>query len=291
MRLVTFEMPGDRAGAAHVGLRQGDRVVDLSLAAPNLPGDLAGLLAAGPEALAAARKAAEQAPAAAIQAWDDLRLLPPIPRPGKILCLGLNYHAHAAEGGREAPDYPNVFMRGATSLVAHKQAMILPKASHRLDYEVELAVIVGTRARHLTAENALDCVGGYACFNDGSVRDYQRRAPQWTMGKNFDATGGFGPECVTPDELPPGGAGLRIQTRLNGQTMQDSNTDKMIFNVVDTLVALTEVMTLEPGDVIATGTCEGVGFARKPPVWMKDGDVCEVEIEGVGTLVNPIQAE
>lgn len=287
MRLVTFAL----AGGARLGVRRGDDVIDLGVAAPTLPQELGAFLAAGPEALVAAQKAVAAAPQNAIHAWESLHFLPPVVQPSKILCLGVNYAAHAKEGGRDAPDYPNVFMRGPSSLVAHRQPMLVPKVSDKFDYEVELALIIGRRARYLSRDNALTCVGGYACFNDGSVRDYQRRTPQWTLGKNFDVTGGFGPECVTPDELPPGGAGLRIQTRLNGQVMQDSNTDKMIFDVPAILVALSEVMTLEPGDVIITGTCEGVGFARTPPVWMKDGDLCEIEIEGVGTLVNPIRAE
>lgn len=287
MRLVNFSI----AGEARLGVRRGDVVVDLSIAAPALPRDLGAFLAAGPDALAAAGQAVAGAPRHAVHGWEGLDFLPPVTQPSKILCLGVNYVAHAKEGGREPPEYPNIFMRGPSSLVAHKKPMIAPRVSEKFDYEVELALIIGRRARHLTPDNALACVGGYACFNDGSVRDYQRRTPQWTLGKNFDATGGFGPECVTPDEVPPGGAGLRIQTRLNGQVMQDSNTSKMIFDVPTILVALSEVMTLEPGDVIVTGTCEGVGFARTPPVWMKDGDVCEIEIEGVGTLLNPIRAE
>jgi len=175
--------------------------------------------------------------------------------------------------------------------VAHNEPIIRPKASTRLDYEAELAVIIGSRARHLTKDTALACVAGYACYNDGSVRDYQRKTNQWTIGKNFDATGGFGPWLVTPDELPAGAAGLRIQSRLNGKVMQDANTKDFLFDVIESLCIITECLTLEPGDVIITGTPAGVGYARTPPVWMAPGDLCEIDIEGVGVLSNPIADE
>jgi 2-keto-4-pentenoate hydratase/2-oxohepta-3-ene-1,7-dioic acid hydratase in catechol pathway len=214
-------------------------------------------------------------------------LLAPVPRPGKIVCIGLNYRAHAEEGGNPIPDYPTVFMRGATSLVGPGEAMIWPEVSDKFDYEAELAVVIGRTATNVGAK-ALDHVAGYACFNDGSVRDYQHKTTQWTMGKNFDRTGGFGPELVTPDELPAGAAGLRILSRLNGEIMQDSDTGDMIFDVATLIATLSEAMTLEPGDVIATGTPAGVGFARKPTVYMRPGDRCEIEIEGIGTLTNTI---
>jgi len=176
-----------------------------------------------------------------------------------------------------------------SSQVAHQQPMLVPKqSSERFDYEAELAVIIGKTARHLTADNALDCVAGYSCYNDGSVRDFQRKGTQWTLGKNFDKTGSFGPWLVTKDELPAGGDGLKIQARLNGQVLQDGNTADFLFSVSQVLVILSEVMTLEPGDVIITGTPAGVGYARKPPIFMKEGDVCEIEIEKIGILSNPI---
>jgi 2-keto-4-pentenoate hydratase/2-oxohepta-3-ene-1,7-dioic acid hydratase in catechol pathway len=173
-------------------------------------------------------------------------------------------------------------------MVGHLAPLVRPKASTKLDYEAELAVIIGKRSRHLTAANALDCVAGYSCFNDGSLRDYQRKSGQWTIGKNFDDSGPFGPWMVTPDELPAGAAGLRIQSRLNGKVMQDANTQDFLWDVVESLRIITECMTLEPGDVIITGTPAGVGYARNPPVWMAPGDVCEIEIEGIGILSNPI---
>ncbi len=223
---------------------------------------------------------------------DGLTLLPVIPRPGKIICLGLNYAEHAAEGGREKPDYPNFFMRCATSLVGHGAPVVRPRVSEQLDFEAELAAVIGrTVPRHVERTSALDYVAGYSCFNDVSVRDYQRRTPQWTIGKNFDGSGPFGPVFVTADELPPGATGLAIASRLNGVTMQSANTRDMIFPVDETIALLSDCMTLEAGDVLVMGTPAGVGFARKPPVWMKPGDRIEVEIEGVGLLANPIAAE
>ena len=215
----------------------------------------------------------------------------PIEKPGKIVCLGLNYADHAKEGGNARPEYPSFFMRGSSSLTAHLSPIVRPKVSDKLDYEAELAFIVGKQARHLTLENALDCVAGYSIFNDGSIRDYQRKTTQWTIGKNFDQTGAFGPYLVTPDELPSGCHGLNIQSRLNGQVMQNANTKDFLWGVAETIVLITECMTLEPGDVVITGTPAGVGYARTPPVFMKPGDICEIEIESIGMLQNTIKDE
>ena len=218
-----------------------------------------------------------------------LRLLPVIPNPGKIICIGLNYRDHAKEGGNPIPTYPAVFMRTTTSLVAHGQPILRPPVSDKLDFEAELAVVIGRTATRVAAGKALDHVAGYACFNDGSIRDYQRKSTQWTIGKNFDRTGGFGPELVTPDELPEGARGLRITSRVNGAIMQDGNTSDMIFDVATLIEILSEAMTLEPSDVIATGTPAGVGYARTPPLFLGDGDVCDITIDGIGTLSNPIR--
>lgn len=284
MRLITFETSiGPRAGIC-----DGDNVFDLSSVAPDLPTGLVDLIATG--ALNAATRAAKAA-SAAPQLLAELRLLPPVPRPGKIVCLGLNYVDHAAEGGHAKPEYPSFFLRGATSLVAHGAPILRPRCSDKLDYEAELAVIIGRRARHVPKSEALAYVAGYSCFNDGTLRDYQRKTSQWTIGKNFDATGGFGPWLVTADELPPGAVGLSIQSRLNSKVMQSANTRDMLFPVDETIALLSECLTLEPGDVIAMGTPAGVGYARKPPVWMKPGDRIEIEIEGIGILSNPIGAE
>ena len=185
-------------------------------------------------------------------------------------------------------EYPSIFLRTPASLVGAGSPIVRPRVSETLDYEAELAVIIGTGGRNIGEADALGHVGGYSVFNDVSVRAYQRRTSQWTMGKNFDGTGPFGPALVTPDELPAGAAGLRIQTILNGQVLQDANTDDMIFKVAPTIALVSEVMTLEPGDVIAMGTPSGVGHARKPPLWMKPGDVCQVVIERVGVLENGV---
>jgi len=267
MRIVTFE----RNGTVQHGARAGDRIKLYPTATSAVE------LAISPSRHEARGEIA----------LSEVTLLAPVPRPGKMICIGLNYRAHAEEGGNPIPDYPAVFMRGATSLMGPDAAMIYPECSDKLDYEAELAIVIGMTARNVGA-NALDYVAGYSCFNDGSVRDYQRKSTQWTMGKNFDHTGGFGPELVTPDELPKGASGLRISLRVNGETMQDGNTGDMIFDAAALIAILSEAMTLEPGDVIATGTPAGVGYARTPPFFLRPGDCTEVEIESIGTLVNTV---
>lgn len=285
MRLATF-----RSGeAAHVGVRIGDTLVDLAVAAPELPTSLAGLLVLA-DGLARAEAAAARAGPEARLRLADVTLQPPIPNPGKIICLGLNYPDHAAESAMEKPSAPNVFLRTAQSLTAQGAPIIKPRASSALDFEGELAAVIGRTCRAATQDEALEAVAGYSVFNDGSLRDFQMRASQWTLGKNFDATGGFGPELVTADELPAGAAGLRLETRLNGQVMQSADTAEMIFGVAETIAYVSQVTTLVPGDVLVMGTPAGVGFVRRPPVWMKPGDVCEVEIERIGILRNPIAA-
>ena len=268
MRIVTFSSDG---GIRH-GVRTGDRIRVHSTA---------------PSAMALALGAADY-PADGEVAVADVSLLAPVPNPGKLICIGLNYRAHAIEGGNPIPDYPAVFLRTTTSLADPGATMILPECSDKLDYEAELAVVIGKTATNVGAAEALDHVAGYSCFNDGSVRDYQRKSTQWTMGKNFDQTGGFGPELVTPDELPAGASGLRIVSRLNGEVMQDSDTADMIFDVAALIATLSEAITLEPGDVIATGTPSGVGYARNPPVFLREGDRIEVEIERIGVLTNVV---
>ena len=287
MRLCMF----DKAGVATLGARMADGIVDLSVAAPGLPGDIVGVLASGEDGLGRIGQAITSAPESARVDADGVRYHPPVARPGKIICLGLNYADHAKEGGHARPEYPSFFMRSATSLVAHGEPMVRPDASEQLDYEAELVAVVGRRARHVPVEEGLSVVGGYSVFNDGSVREYQRKTSQWTIGKNFDATGGFGPDVVTVDDVPPGATGLRIQSRLNGEVLQDANTDDMLFGVAETVALVTTCMTLEPGDLLVMGTPAGVGHARTPPLWMKPGDVCEIEIEGVGLLRNPIVGE
>ncbi|MGE0350621.1 fumarylacetoacetate hydrolase family protein [Hydrogenophaga sp.] len=279
-----------RDGAPRLAVVDGSELIDLNDVQPQVPADLRAALRAGVDLHAAAR-AALAGPFARL-ALAATKLAPLLPDPGKTVCLGLNYFDHAKEGGREKPDYPWFFYRGSSSLIAHGDAGVVPTVSTKFDYEAELAVVIGRRVpRHTKEADALPYVFGYSCFNDMSVRDYQKRTPQWTIGKNFDGTGGFGPVLVTADELPPGAKDLKIRGRLNGQVMQDANTSDMIFNVAETIALLADVLTLEPGDVIAMGTPAGVGQARTPPVWMKAGDTYEVEIEGIGTLINPIVNE
>ena len=283
MKLISYR----RQDALHIGVLTPDGVVEID--DPSVPGELGAALLAGADLHTAASQAvASQGPRLDLASLD---LLPVVPRPSKVLCIGLNYFSHAKEAGLDKPAYPMVFMRGPSSLVAHGKPAIRPAVSESFDFEAELAVVIGKPMRRATAQTALDCVFGYSCFNDMSLRDYQRKTSQYTMGKNFDATGAFGPCLVTADELPPGASGLSIQGRLNGTVMQRSNTSDMIWGVADTIVLLTECMTLEPGDVIIMGTPGGVGAARKPPVWMKHGDVFEVEIEQIGVLSNSIRDE
>jgi acylpyruvate hydrolase len=219
---------------------------------------------------------------------DTLTFRPPLANPPKIICVGLNYAEHAAEGGNAVPSFPALFVRFPTSLVGHGQPILRSLLSDKLDYEGELVAVIGKGGKGIARADALAHVAAYSIFNDASVRDYQRKTSQFTPGKNFDGTGAFGPWLVTPDEVPAGANGLRLQTRLNGQTVQDATTADMIFDVAELVHLISSFMTLEPGDVIVTGTPSGVGFARKPPLWMKHGDVVEVEIEGLGLLRNPV---
>jgi 2-keto-4-pentenoate hydratase/2-oxohepta-3-ene-1,7-dioic acid hydratase in catechol pathway len=255
---------------------------------PRYPGDLDALIASGGDALRAAHAALLGGAPVDIQ---NMRLTPPLKRPAKIICVGLNYADHSAESGFKQPDYPTLFSRFAVGFVGHNEPMVRPKVSEQLDYEGELVAVIGKGGRHIAKDKALDHVIGYSIFNDGSIRDYQFKSPQWTVGKNFDGTGPFGPVFVTADELPPGCKGLRLETRLNGETVQSASIDDMVFDVATLVATISEAMTLETGDIIVTGTPSGVGLGRKPPLWMKPGDIVEVEIEGIGVLRNPIVDE
>ncbi len=283
---------------ADKGLRLGvvdsDEVIDLQAVDAALPADLGEVLRRSNGDLTPLADLVKKAPASARRPLDGLAYALPVARPGKIVCLGLNYLEHVKEGSQRdnIPKFPSIFFRVLTSMVPHLQPIIRPRESIQLDYEAELIAIVGKRAKHLTPDNALDCIVGFSCGNEGSVREFQRHTTQWGMGKNFDRTGGFGPWMVSADEIPRGARGLKIMSRLNGSVMQSDNTENMMFPLPETLVYLTKGITLEPGDIILTGTPSGVGHARKPnPVWMKAGDTCEIEIEGVGTLRNPIEDE
>jgi 2-keto-4-pentenoate hydratase/2-oxohepta-3-ene-1,7-dioic acid hydratase in catechol pathway len=216
----------------------------------------------------------------------------PVAQPGTIICLGLNYTDHIKEGGYEIPEYPALFMRGKNSIMAAGAPLVRPTCSDKLDYEAELMFIVGKGGRHISEADALDHVFGYTVFNDGSVRDYQRKTHQWTPGKNFDDTGAIGPFVVTPDEVPAGAAGLKIESRVGSEILQSSNTGNMIWSVAQTIATISEYTTLEPGDMIAMGTPPGVGHAKKPnPRWLVPGETVDIEIEGIGICSNPVVDE
>ncbi len=231
--------------------------------------------------------------AAGQRAFDPalVRFLPPLIEPPKIICVGLNYADHTKESPYEQPTYPTLFFRVATSLCAHGEVIERPHISDTLDFEGEMVVVLGQGGRHIPKEQALDCVFGYSVANEGSVREYQFKSPQWTVGKNFDRTCAIGPYVVTADELPAGGKGLKLQTRLNGEVVQSASTDDMIYDVATLISVISEAITLQPGDVIVSGTPAGVGFGRNPKLYMKDGDRVEVEIERIGTLVNTVRDE
>jgi 2-keto-4-pentenoate hydratase/2-oxohepta-3-ene-1,7-dioic acid hydratase in catechol pathway len=277
MRLITFM----HDGREQIGVRQDDVVIPVA-------GSIMRVLAEG--RLGDVQEEASKFDGTGIP-LDDIEYRPLIPRPGKIVCIGRNYAAHAAEGGAETPTFPEVFYRGATSLIPHNGVIVRPQCSETLDFEGEFAFVVGKSCRHATAENALDCIAGYTLFNDATIREYQRFSSQWTIGKNFDGTGAFGPELVTIDELPEGMVGRTLTTKLNGELMQEGSIDNLVFPVRQLVVILSECMTLEPGDVVVTGTPAGVGYARKPPIWMKHGDTVEIEVEGLGKLTNTVQDE
>ena len=283
MKLCTFL----QAGAPRVGIVLDDEVVDLSAAAPELPRDLVALLAAGPAALARAKTAAANARARAPLA--SLMLAAPIVRPPKFLAIGLNYADHVAEAGLEAPKLPTVFNKQSTCVAGPHDGVHMPRVSTALDYEGELGFVIGARCRHVPRERAHEVIAGYLVVNDVTVRDWQLRIPTWTMGKSFDTHGPLGPWLTTADEIEP--SGLRLRTWVNGEVRQDSNTKHLIFDCAALVEHLSTAFTLEPGDVIATGTPGGVGIAMKPPRLLKIGDVVRVEIEGLGALENRVIAE
>lgn len=286
MRLVMFEKQGRPA----LGARVGNEVADLAAGDGSLPHDLDGLLRLGTAGMEAAKKAA--AASTVRMPLGSIKHLPPVLAPSKAIAVGLNYVDHAAESPyKNAPTYPVLFSRWPSSWVAHNEPIVRPKVSDQFDYEGELVVVIGTGGRYIPKEQALAHVAGYSLFNDGSIRDYQFKSTQWLLGKNFDRTGSFGPEFVSADELPAGAAGLQLKTRLNGEVLQNANTRDMIFDVATLVSVCSEAVALVPGDIIISGTPAGVGFARKPPIFMKPGDTCEIEIEGIGVLSNPVAGE
>lgn len=265
MKLVSFRHPATRE--AKWGVVDGDRIVP--------PATGVGL----PTSAVATTEN---------HALAEVALLPPIPDPAKIICIGLNYRAHVAEAGRALPDQPSLFVRFTDTLVAHNAPLVRPTVSDNFDFEGELALVIGKGGRHIPEDQALDHIAGYACFNDGSIRDWQKHSV--SAGKNFPSTGGFGPWLVTKDEIPDPAA-LTLTTRLNGRVVQQASTDMLIFPIPRLISYVSAFTPLNPGDIIATGTPEGVGLTRTPPLWMKAGDVIEVEISGVGTLRNPVVDE
>jgi acylpyruvate hydrolase len=280
MRFVVYEKDGRRGLAVECGERLNGLFADEA----GYPGDLENIIANGADLAAIGRTLSA---GSAIDP-DSVRLLPPISHPGKIVCIGLNYRAHSAETGFELPTYPTVFARFTSSLIGHGDPIILPPQSSQLDYDGELVAIIGRRGRNISPADALGHVAGYSIFNDATLRDFQFKTPQWTMGKNFDGTGAFGPFFVPAAVLPPGCKGLRLQTRLNRKVVQDASISDLVFDVQSLVVLMSEVFTLEAGDLIVTGTPAGVGMARDPKLWMRPGDICEVEISDLGVLRNPV---
>ncbi len=284
MHFVRFSSGGEE----WLGVDDGRGAVGLPHGHPAFPGSLDDLVRSEPDALS---RAARVLRSGTLVDQAAMTYLPPFARAQKIICVGLNYADHSAESGFKTPDYPTLFGRFNSSLIGHGEPMIRPRQSDTLDFEGELAAVIGRGGRRISRAEALSHVAGYSIFNDGSVREYQFKAPQWTVGKNFDGTGAFGPVFVTSDELAPGCRGLRLETRLNGQVVQSASTDDLVFSVADLVSIISEAITLEAGDVIVTGTPSGVGHARSPKLYMKAGDVCEVTIEKIGTLRNVVRDE
>lgn len=279
MRLATFWLHGaQRCGA----------VLDDGIAVFQTGSDIGALIAQG-HGLLEFRALAEAATERV--APKEVRFLPPCVRPSKIVCVGLNYAAHTQEATMAQPSHPTVFLRLPSSITGHEATILRPPESEQLDYEGEMVAVLGSGGRRIPRERALDCVFGYAVGNEVSVRDFQFKSPQWTLGKNVDRTAAWGPWLVTHDEVPRGGAGLKLQTRINDRTVQSANTRDMIFDLATVIATLSDAMTLEAGDVIWTGTPAGVGLGHKPPLWLRDGDVVEVEIEGLGLLRNTVKDE
>jgi 2-keto-4-pentenoate hydratase/2-oxohepta-3-ene-1,7-dioic acid hydratase in catechol pathway len=271
-------------------LVQANGTVALSSLAADLPKTLDDIVRGGP---ALFTRIAELAKAGGGTPVDRaaVKILAPFRAPGKIICIGLNYGEHAKETKLAPTQFPTVFARYTSTLVHPGDPILVPKVSNDVDYEVELTAVIGKRAHYVAKADALDYIVGYTVANDVSIRDYQMRTSQFTPGKNFDATCPLGPDFVTADELPAGGKGLRIETRVNGEVLQSDTTDNMLFDVATLVEKLSEVMTLEPGDIILTGTPSGVGYTRKPPIFLKHGDACEVSVERVGVLTNPVVNE
>jgi 2-keto-4-pentenoate hydratase/2-oxohepta-3-ene-1,7-dioic acid hydratase in catechol pathway len=283
MKLATFTQDD----VTRIGVVDGDAIVDLAAAAPDLPRDMLGFLEAGSKALHAARAALDGGPRLPLA---DVHLEAPIARPPKFLAIGLNYADHVAESGRDVPEHPTVFNKQSTCVAGPTDPVHLPRISHVLDYEGELGIVIGRRCRHVSRDDAADVIAGYTVVNDVTVRDWQLRVHTWTMGKSFDTHGPIGPWIVTADEIPDPHQ-LRLRTWVNDELRQESNTKELIFDCFTLVEHLSTAFTLEPGDVIATGTPAGVGIGMKPPHLLVAGDVVRIEIEGIGQIENPVIAE
>jgi 2-keto-4-pentenoate hydratase/2-oxohepta-3-ene-1,7-dioic acid hydratase in catechol pathway len=283
MKLATFT----HDGTTGIGVVRGRAIVDLGRVAPHLPKTMLGLLEAGPDALAAASEAAQGAETLSL---EDVTLEAPIPRPPKFIGVGLNYADHVAEAGLETPQHPTLFNKQSTCVTGPTAPIHLPRASHALDYEGELGFVIGRRCRHVSRDDARDVIAGFTVVDDVSVRDWQLRIPTWTIGKSFDTHGPMGPWIVTADEIPDP-HNLALRTWVNGELRQESNTKHLIFDCYALVEHMSTAFTLEPGDVIATGTPGGVGIAQKPPQLLQAGDTVRIEIEGIGEIENPVIPE
>ncbi len=290
MKLVTFSRHGETHLGALVCRNERKTIFDLNQAQPSLPSDMTEFLKLGDAARALATSALALADERCYVPEADVTLLAPVPRPGKIICLGYNYYDHTGGASSSLPEHPTFFAEYSNVVIGPYQPIVHPRADIQMDYEAELAVVMGKRARYVAEERALDWVAGYTTFNDVSARHYQKRSSQWTLGKSFDTFGPMGPALVTADEIPNPGH-LDLALTLNGQPMQHSNTCNLIFSIPFLIAYLTQAMTLEPGDVIVTGTPSGTGAMHKPPVFMKPGDEVRIRIEKIGELVNPVVAE
>jgi 2-keto-4-pentenoate hydratase/2-oxohepta-3-ene-1,7-dioic acid hydratase in catechol pathway len=289
MKLVSYLQNGQsRLGALKPG--SDDQIIDLNRADAGLPDNIIDFFNGGAAAHAKAQQAIAAAPAAALVNRAAVTLQAPVPRPGKIICIGLNYRDHAAESGQAIPTYPIIFSKFANVVIGSGQAIVLPKISQEVDYEAELGVVIGKRAKSVSEADALSYVGGYVPFHDVSARDYQMRTSQWVIGKTFDTFGPMGPSLTTADEIPDPQT-LDIKLSIGGEVLQSSNTRNLIFTVAQLIYHLSAVLTLEPGDLIATGTPGGVGAARNPKRFLKPGETVRIEIERLGTLENPVVAE
>ncbi len=283
MKFMAYQSGGHEG----LAIRHAERWIGLMPGEDRFPGTLGDLIGAEYDLSVAAQ---------ALLAGTEIdpahvTVLPPLRNPPKIICIELNYRDHAAETHFEQPNFPTLFTRFRSTLIGHRQPIVRPSVSEQLDYEGEIVAIIGRGGKHIAHEDALQHIVGWTLFNDASVRDYQFLTPQWTIGKNFDSTGPMGPCMVTADELPPGAKDLVLETRLNGKVVQRASTNDMVFDPAILIETISQAMTLEPGDLIVTGTPAGVGYVRQPPLWMKNGDLIEVEVKGIGLLSNPVVDE